>query len=153
LICKKIPEAKIYIVGNSPPAHLLARASDNVIVTGYVDDVRPYIRKSSVYVVPLRMGSGTRLKIAEALSMRIPIVTTGIGCEGIDIISGEHALVADDPVSFADSVISLLQNSSLREKLTASGYELMKSNYDWSVIGQKVLSYYQMLVDVKKRQR
>lgn len=150
LILKKIPEAKIYIVGNRPPAHLTARASSKVIVTGYVDDVRPYIRKASVYVVPLRMGSGTRLKIAEALSMKIPIVTTSIGCEGINITSGENALIADDPASFAESVISLFKNPSLQRKLTVNGYELMKTTYDWSVISDKVLSYYAMLVNSKK---
>jgi polysaccharide biosynthesis protein PslH len=150
-ILEKIPDAKIYIVGNRPPAYLTARSSNNVIITGYVDDVRPYIRRSSVYVVPLRMGSGTRLKIGEALSMRVPIVTTSIGCEGIDIRSGESAIIADDPASFADGVISLLMDPDRRKKLTNNGFELMKTNYEWSVIGKKVLSYYDLLVNLKNK--
>lgn len=144
---KQFPTVKVYIVGNRPPKQLIDRASENIIVTGFVDDVRPYIRKASVYIVPLRMGGGTRLKIAEALSMKIPIVTTSIGCEGIDIVSGESAIIADDPRSFADGIITLLRDSALRAKLVKNGYEVMRSKYEWSVIGGKILDLYQQLTE------
>jgi len=150
LIQKKIPQAKIYIVGNRPPKHLCQRASDNVMITGYTDDVRPYIRRASVYVVPLRMGSGTRLKISEALSMKKPIVTTSIGCEGIKVVSGESVLIADEPQAFADGVIRLLYDADSRSRLIRNGYEVMRSTYEWSVIGRKVEEHYQLLLNNRK---
>lgn len=138
LILEKVPRAKLYVVGARPPKHLLSWARDNVVVTGYVDDVRPYVWKSSVYVVPLRMGSGTRLKITEAMSMKKPIVTTTIGCEGIDVVHGESAMIADDPQSFANAVIELLNNGALRAKLTAKSSEIVREQYEWKVITEKM---------------
>ncbi len=151
LVQKKVPNAKVYIVGNRPPKQLSDRATENIIITGFVEDVRPFIRRASIYIVPLRMGGGTRLKIAEALSMKIPIVTTSIGCEGIDIASGESAIIADDPVSFADEIVSLFHDDAKRKKLINNGYELMKSKYEWSVIGKKILETYQYLVNNLKK--
>lgn len=138
LVLKKIPQAKIYVVGNAPPKQLLDRAAENVIITGYVKDVRPYVWKSSVYIVPLRMGSGTRLKIGEAMAMQKPIVTTSIGCEGIDVINGESALIADDPQTFADAVVELLRNEALRLKLTHRSTEIVHAKYEWKVIGAQM---------------
>ncbi|MDP1676621.1 MAG: glycosyltransferase family 4 protein [Bacteroidota bacterium] len=152
IVLKKFPSVKVYIVGNRPPKQLSARASDNVIITGFVEDVRPYIRRASVYIVPLRMGGGTRLKIGEALSMKIPIVTTSIGCEGIDIVSGESAIIADDPISFANGIISLIQDDSMKKKLVRNGYDVVQSKYEWSVIGKRILELYQDLVIKTKTQ-
>lgn len=145
LILKKVPQATVAIVGNKPPQALLKRASHNVIVTGLVDDVRPFVWNSSVYVVPLRMGSGTRLKVLEAMAMRKPIVTTSIGCEGIDVTHGESALVVDEPEAFAESVIELFRNEHLRKKLTDHGYELVRDRYQWSIVGQQVEQAYRSL--------
>jgi len=151
-VLQKIPTAKIYIVGKNPPQRLARRASSNVIITDYVDDVRPFIRRASVYVVPLRMGSGTRLKIAEALAMRKPIVTTSIGCEGIDVTHGETALIADDPKCFADSVVELFADMKLRQRLSECGYELMQTKYEWSIIGEQLDKVYRKLTETKKTQ-
>ena len=134
VVKRKIPEAKIYIVGKNPPRTLKRRAADDVIVTGYVDDVRPYASKAGVYVVPLRMGSGTRLKILEGLAMRKAIVTTTIGCEGLDVVDGEHVAIADDPARFAEKVIELLVNTQKNKKLADNGYKKVRSKYDWDVI-------------------
>ncbi|TLY29689.1 MAG: glycosyltransferase [Ignavibacteria bacterium] len=138
LINRKVPGVTITIVGNRPPRELLRRASDQVIITGYVDDVRPFVERASVYVAPLRIGSGTRLKILEALSMKKPVVTTSIGCEGLDILDGESALVADEPEAFASRVIELLQNGGLRRKLMRGGYELVREKYDWRIVHQRL---------------
>jgi glycosyltransferase involved in cell wall biosynthesis len=146
LVKKEIPEAKIYIVGDRPTKALLKRSSESIIVTGYVDDVRPFVWRSSVYVVPLRMGGGTRLKIFEAMAMRKPIVTTSIGCEGIDVRDGESVLIADDPQAFADATVKLLRNAALRRELGENGFEFAKSQHDWSVIGEHVDEAYQTLV-------
>lgn len=144
-ILSQIPDAKIYIVGKNPPASISNRANNNIIVTGFVDDVRPYIEKSAVYVVPLRMGGGTRLKIVEALAMKKPIVTTRIGCEGIDVSDHETVLIADQPQEFADSVVELLRDRKLADRLTTSGYELARRQYGWDSIGQKMDEAYHTL--------
>ncbi len=133
-IVKEIPQAKIYIVGNRPPKDLQKRASENIIVTGYVDDVRPYIRRSCLYVVPLRMGGGTRLKVLEALSMGKPVVTTSIGCEGINVTDKENVLIADDPFDFAAQAVDVLKNPGSYNEMSFNGHSLIKSDYDWSVI-------------------
>jgi len=138
LIKKKVPGVTITIVGNRPPRELLRRASDDVIVTGYVDDVRPFVERAAVYVAPLRIGSGTRLKILEALSMKKPVVTTSIGCEGLDVVDGESALVADEPEAFACRVIELLHSDRLRRKLMRTGSELVREKYDWRIVHKRL---------------
>lgn len=137
-ILEKIPDATITIVGKNPPQSILSRASQNIIVTGFVEDTRPYIEKSAVYVVPLRMGGGTRLKIMEALAVKKPMVTTSIGCEGIDVVNGESLLIADKPDEFADKVIELFTNPKRAEDLTEKGYELVKNQYRWESIGRQM---------------
>jgi glycosyltransferase involved in cell wall biosynthesis len=117
LIKKKIPQTKVWIVGNAPPPRLMEYQSNDVTITGFVEDVRPYIDRASIFVVPLRMGSGTRLKVMEALSMQIPVVSTSIGCEGIEVIDSEHLMIRDEPESFAKAVIELFSNKKLRQNL------------------------------------
>ena len=146
LIEKEIPRVTINIVGNQPPRELLRRARENVVITGYVDDVRPHIWRSAVYVVPLLMGGGTRLKVLEAMAMKKPIVTTAVGCEGIDVRHGETALVANTPREFASSVIELLRNRSLQDRLSRNGHELVHAKYDWRIIGRQVESVYHDLM-------
>lgn len=144
-IVSQIPDAKIYIVGNNPPASIISRANNHIIVTGFVDDVRPFIEKSSVYVVPLRMGGGTRLKILEAMALKKPIVTTSIGCEGIDVEHRETVLIADQPQAFADSVIELMRDRELANRLIQNGYELVCQKYGWDFIGKKLDETYKTL--------
>ncbi len=143
LIQAKVPKVKLYVVGKNPPQAISRRASEQVIVTGTVPDVRPYVWRSSVYVVPLRMGGGTRLKVAEALSMKKPMVSTRIGCEGIDLKDGHSVLLADSPRDFADAVIRLLGDASLRRSLAENGATLARQKYDWSVIGEALEAVYQ----------
>lgn len=138
IIQKRIPQASVYVVGNNPPDILKKYSSDSVTITGYVDDVRPYIEKAAVYVVPLRMGSGTRLKVLEALAMKVPIVSTSIGCEGIEVEDNRHLLIRDDADSFAEAVIQLMEDRLLREKLVYYGYEQVVDLYDWKVIGRSI---------------
>ncbi len=147
IIKKRIPAAKVYIVGSNPPEMLLKRQSDSIIVTGFVDDVRPYVDRASVFVVPLRMGSGTRLKVVEALSMRKPVVSTSIGCEGIEVEDGEHIIIRDDPGLFAEEVIRLVQNKKISKQLVDRGYDLVKQKYDWQVIGESIDEAYQVLTN------
>ena len=149
-IKKEVPEAKIYVVGSKPPDRLKKYASDDVIITGFVDDVRPYIDKSSVFVVPLNMGSGTRLKVVEAMSMKKPIVSTSIGCEGIEVEDGTNIIIRDEPEEFANAVIELMNNEKLSQKLVRNGFDLVKSKYDWSVICEGIDKAFKELMSEKR---
>src|SRR5207247_623205 len=95
-ILKVRPKAVFYIVGGDPPEEVKQLAGPNVVVTDTVPDVRPYVDRAAVFVVPLRMGGGTRLKVLEGLSMQKPMVSTSLGCEGIDVEHGRHLLIADE---------------------------------------------------------
>jgi glycosyltransferase involved in cell wall biosynthesis len=149
LIQRTVPGVKVYFVGNAPPEHLRERASESVIVTGFVEDVRPYVERASIYVVPLRMGGGTRLKVLEALSMQRPIVTTSIGCEGIDVKNEDTVLIADEPRAFAEAVIQLLQDAPMRRKLVDHGFELVRARYDWTVVGGTLEDAYGAIISRK----
>ena len=143
LIETQVPQVKLYVVGKNPPSAITRRASERIVVTGTVPDVRPFVWRSSIYVVPLRMGGGTRLKVAEALAMKKPIVSTRIGCEGIDVKDGESVLIADSPQPFADAVVRLLRDAALRHMLSENGHEIAKEKYDWNVIGETLEAIYQ----------
>lgn len=149
-IRKEIPDVKVYIIGGGPPPVLKKYASDSIIITGYVDDVRPYINRSGVFVVPLRMGSGTRLKVVEALAMKKPVVSTSIGCEGIEVENEEHLVIRDHPEAFAEAVLEVFRNEKLRRKLITHGYDLVKEKYDWSVIGESIDAALKQLQQNKK---
>jgi glycosyltransferase involved in cell wall biosynthesis len=146
LIAAKVPKVKLYVVGKNPPESITRRASERVVVTGTVPDVRPFVWRSSVYVVPLRMGGGTRLKVAEALAMKKPMVSTRIGCEGIDLKDGESVLLADSPEEFAAAVVRLLGDVRLRKVLSENGALVAKRKYDWNVIGDTLEEIYQRSV-------
>lgn len=149
IIKKAVPQAKIYIVGSKPPSVLKKYQSESVIVTGFVDDVRPYVDQANVFVVPLNMGSGTRLKVVEALSMEKSVVSTSIGCEGIDVEDGEHLIVKDEPAAFAEAVIQLFNDAQLRNKLVYNGYDLVKKKYDWEVICSSIDEAFHELTKTK----
>lgn len=151
-IRQEIPCVKTYIVGKNPPKMLKQRASGDIVVTGFVEDVRPWVWKSRVYVVPLRMGGGTRLKVLEALAMKKPVVTTTIGCEGIDVRHGETALIANEPEAFSEAVVRLFRDRALREKLIRNGYEFVKKRYEWSVIGHLIEDAYSEILNSRKQE-
>ncbi len=136
LILQKAPDTRVYVVGAYPQRDLLRRASDNVIVTGFVDDVRPYMAKGEVYIIPLWIGGGIRGKALEAMAMRKPIVTTTIGCESIRLTHEESALFADGPAEFAASVLRLFSDEKLRTRIGQRARDNVLQYYDWSVQGK-----------------
>jgi glycosyltransferase involved in cell wall biosynthesis len=141
------PEMVFYIVGAGATDELKSLAGPNVVVTDTVPDVRPYVHDSAVFVVPLRMGGGTRLKVLEGLSMMKPVVSTSVGCEGIDVVDGQHLLIADEPQSFASAVMRVLQDRELGERLGRQGRLLVEERYRWeSVVGQ-LEDFYSQLLD------
>jgi polysaccharide biosynthesis protein PslH len=144
LIKKEIFHIHLYIVGKSPTREVRRLGEDAAVtVTGYVGDVRPYIAQSKVYVVPIRMGSGTKLKVLEALAMGIPVVSTSLGAEGIAITPGQDILIADDPAEFAAQVVALMNDEPLRKSMSRRGRELMESHYEWQVIVPALEEVYQ----------
>ena len=144
ILQRKYPEVKMTFVGTAPPKEIsaAARKDGNVRVTGFVDDIRPYIDGAAVMVVPIRIGSGTRLKILDAMAMGKAIVSTSVGCEGLNVNDGKDILIADDPEDFAGKTIDLLKNSDKRITLEKNAIELAKT-YDWDLITQRQESVYQ----------
>ena len=136
------PTATFYLVGGDAPPAVTRLASRNVVVTGSVDDVRPYVQKAAVVVVPLRMGSGTRLKVLEGLSMGKPMVSTSLGCEGIDLVHREHLLIADEPRSFASAVLELMSKPDTAATLGAHGRNLMLQRYRWEAAAHELDGFY-----------
>ena len=131
----EIPLAHIVIVGQKPaPRIQLLKQQPGVEVTGWVSDTRPFVADAAVYVVPLRMGSGTRLKVLEAMAMGKAIVSTARGVEGIDLVAGHDALVADSPDEFARAVVALIRDSDRRRVLGQNARALAESKYDWRKI-------------------
>jgi glycosyltransferase involved in cell wall biosynthesis len=134
----RIPDASFAIVGRNP-TRSLREAADRLgmIVTGTVEDVRPYLDEASVYVVPLRAGSGTRMKIFEALGMAKPVVSTTVGAEGLALTHDETFLAADDPEAFGDAVVRLLHNEAQRKQLGAAGRALVVERYSWDQVANE----------------
>jgi len=106
-----------------------------VEVTGEVPDVRSYCTQAAVSVVPLRIGSGTRLKILEGMSQGLPIVSTPLGAEGIEVANGEHLLIAEEPQAFANAVGRLLSDAALYTRIQQAGRKRVEERYDWDVVG------------------
>lgn len=133
-IRRDIPEVTIRVVGRRPSLHLktLAGKTPGLRVTGWVEDIRPYARDASVYIVPLRVGSGTRLKIFEAMAMGKAVVSTSIGAEGLPVQHGKNILLADKPEEFAGAVVMLLKDPVARGELGRAARQLVEREYSWA---------------------
>lgn len=116
-----------------------------VRLTGYVDDIRPLVEKASCYIAPLRAGGGTRLKILDAWAMGKAVVSTSVGCEGLDARDGRNILIRDRAEDFAEAVLSILTNSRLRQQLGSEARRTVENKYDWEVIGRPMLEQYRHL--------
>lgn len=133
LIRLALPQVKLTIVGRKPFPRIEALSKEDpaITVTGRVDDVRPYIESASVYVVPLRIGGGTRLKIFEAMAMEKPIVSTTIGAEGLPVTDGRDVLIADTPQTFASAVLRVLNDASFARWLGTNAATKVRNEYAW----------------------
>jgi glycosyltransferase involved in cell wall biosynthesis len=138
------PERKVTIIGQSPPDELIAAARDpRVSVTGFVPDVRPYIRAASIYICPIRDGGGTRLKILDALAMAKPLIATGLAVEGLGLEEEIHYLRAETPQDYLRQIRRLEADTTLQERLARAGRELVERRFAWDVIGEKLERAYQ----------
>ena len=159
-IWRTYPQVRLSVVGQHPTEKLrrvveettASNTQGEVVVTGRVEDVKPYIAQAGVYVVPLRIGGGTRLKILEALAMQKAVVSTTVGAEGLNLVDRQEIVLADRPNQFADSVIELLSDSERRQNLGLKGRERVEQDYGWSSIGHKLRQVYQNLLQPKAQQ-
>lgn len=136
-----VPAATLTSVGrDDSPLTAECRATPGVTVTGWVPDIDPFVQRSRVLVVPMRAGSGMRVKILEAMARGVPVVSTTVGCEGIEVESGRHLLVADTPEAFADAVIQVLQDDRLAASLAGAARALVLERYDVAAVSARVLS-------------
>lgn len=143
LIQQRRLDVHLYLVGKSPHPRLAPLVQDpRVTVTGFVPDVRPYIAGAQVYVVPLRIGGGTRLKVLEAMAMGKAMVTTSLGCEGIGLRHGQEALLADTPEAFAQATLTLLADEKRREDLSAQALRFVAARYSWPQIVPRLEAVY-----------
>ncbi len=122
------------------------RSHPGVTVVGYVPDLRPYLAKTCCCVVPLRVGGGTRLKILDAWAMGKAVVSTSIGCEGLEAVDGTNILIRDEPAAFADAVVRVLQDSELRSRLELHARATAQELYDWAVVGRGMRSEYRRVM-------
>jgi sugar transferase (PEP-CTERM/EpsH1 system associated) len=129
------PGVTLSIVGRTPtPAVERLGAIPGVQVTGRVDDIREHVAAAAAYIVPLRIGGGTRLKIFEAMAMGKAVVSTTVGAEGLPVTDGKDIVIADEPTAFADAVVALLRDSDRRGGLEHAARELVVAHYDWSAV-------------------
>jgi glycosyltransferase involved in cell wall biosynthesis len=143
-IRQEAPGTRLWVVGRDPHRRLDTLTDDpGVVVTGWVEDVRPYIDAAALYVVPLRIGGGTRLKVLEAMAMGKAIVATALGCEGFDLVPDQELVVADTPTEFAAGVLALLQQPERREHLGRAAQRFAASRYDWRIIVPKMEKVYE----------
>ena len=142
LIKKQCPEVCLEVVGRSPSRKLqaLAERERSLRLTGWVEDIRPFVARGSICIVPLRIGGGTRLKIFEAMAMSKAVVSTSVGAEGLPVQSGENIIVADTPNDFAQSVVSLLRDPNQRRQLGTSARALVQEKYSWPKVAESFAS-------------
>jgi glycosyltransferase involved in cell wall biosynthesis len=138
-IHERRPEATLTVVGRNPPPRIAALAGRDprLRVTGTVPDVRPYLERASVFVVPLRVGGGTRLKVYEALAMERALVSTTIGAEGLPVTDGRHLLLADEPAAFARAVLGLLDDPARCRVLGADGAAFVRQHFGWDRVADE----------------
>lgn len=144
----QIPNIKTIIVGKEPSPNILKLAIEDrsINVTGFVEDVRPYLRPDAVYVVPLRYGSGTRLKVLEAMAMEMAVVSTSIGCEGIDVEHNANIIIEDSPNAYAAAIIRLLKYAEQRKRLAKAGRQLVLQKYDWNIVAKPLDELYRRML-------
>jgi glycosyltransferase involved in cell wall biosynthesis len=146
-IAEAHPQARCKIIGAQPPPSLLALAGPRINLTGFVEDLRPHLAAAAAVVVPLRLGGGTRLKIVEAMAMGKAIVSTTLGAEGINAISGRDLLVEDEPAAFADAVNHLLAEPDLAARIGQSARELAVDQYAWSGAARALEGFYRRVLE------
>src|SRR5690606_16827232 len=139
-----MPDVRLYVVGQKPHPRLeVLRDHDHIVLTGWVPEVTPYLHAAAVYIAPLRMGSGTRLKILEAMAAGCAIVATTLAAAGLPDEARRSLMIVDDPQQMAGAIVQLLQNAPQRAEMGAAAQAAVYRHYDWSVLIPDLLRAYQ----------
>ncbi len=147
-IKRVISNAKLFIVGQNPPSALRRMSSDDIIVTGFVPDIREEYLQSVVAVAPIRFGAGTLNKILEPMALGIPVVATSVATEGLPLMNGRDVLVEDSADGFAKCVVRVLADTALQHSLGSHAQSIVREKYDWKTITEKLDSiYHHVLTD------
>jgi sugar transferase (PEP-CTERM/EpsH1 system associated) len=141
IIRRSIPDATLTVVGRNPYPGLLEKSKRDsaIVVTGRVEDVRPYMDRAAAYVVPLRIGGGTRLKIFEAMAMEKAIVSTSVGAEGLPVADGDELRIADTPETFAAAVVELLKDPELAKRIGRQAAKTVREKFGWSGVAKRFI--------------
>jgi len=140
LIIEARADLRLTVVGRNPPKHLTSDVKRRGLpwrITGFVDDVRPHISDGDVYIIPLRVGSGTRIKAFEAMALGCPVVSTSIGIEGLELTGEEHCLIADTPEAFAEAVIRLIDDGGLRADLSRNARQFVVERFSAGAVARE----------------
>jgi polysaccharide biosynthesis protein PslH len=146
-IRRKVPQARLYLVGSNPPPELLAYASDTVEITGRVPDIRPYFEQALIFVSPLRLGAGIKNKVLEAMAMQKPVVATPLSCDGIPVRSGHNVLLAVEDDDFGAAIFRLFKDGKLRRQLGQQGRQLIKEHFTWQRVAAQYEDLYRQVIE------
>jgi glycosyltransferase involved in cell wall biosynthesis len=146
LVRRTLPGVSVRWIGRAPVDVVRDFAAIGIQMLGYVDDIRPEMQKARCTIVPLRVGGGTRLKILDAWALGKAVVSTTLGCEGLDVIHGDNILIADEPADFARAVVRVFEDDALRRTLESGGRETATTTYDWDVLGMELSRSYLALL-------
>ena len=146
-IRREVPDARLRLVGPRPDRAILRAAAgeDHILVTGYANDMSQAYAACAAAIVPLRAGSGMRVKILDAMARGLPVISTRLGAEGIHVSNDENILLADDPKQFAQAAVRLLRDAGLRARIAQNARQLIESEYDWRRRYVEVDAVYQRL--------
>jgi sugar transferase (PEP-CTERM/EpsH1 system associated) len=155
LIRQQCPEVFLEVVGRKPSRKLQALASSDkgLRLTGWVDDIRSFLARGAICIVPLRIGGGTRLKIFEAMAMGKAVVSTSVGAEGLPVHSGENVILADTPGNFAQAVVSLLRDPDRRKQLGGAARKLVQEKYSWQSVADSFARTLQDVIEERAGKR
>jgi glycosyltransferase involved in cell wall biosynthesis len=137
-VLKKLPDAKFHIVGSNPPPEIASRASESIIVEGFVPNIAPLFENCRVFVAPLRFGAGMKGKVGQALAHGLPVITTEIGAEGMNLNNEREVLIADAPEKFADAVCRVYRDENLWQQLSDGGFEFVEQMFSPVVVKEKI---------------
>lgn len=154
-IKQKVPDITLTVVGRNPSRRLLneVKANSEVTVTGRVDDVRPYMSSHALYIIPLRIGGGTRIKAYEAMAMGRAVVSTQVGVEGLPVRHGEELIIADEPEQFASAIVRLLEDVAGREKLECNARSLVQRHFSWKAVADSFADVCRRVVQLSPRKQ
>ncbi|MGB8658692.1 MAG: glycosyltransferase family 4 protein [Candidatus Zixiibacteriota bacterium] len=143
LVKKEMPDLSLTLIGRQPLEEVVRKSKkEKIEVLGFVEDVRPYVAQATAYIVPMRVGGGTRLKILDALACGKAVISTSIGCEGLEVTPGRNILIGDSPGEFAEQVIRVCTNGDLRRSLGKEGRKLVEEKYSWKLIVENLNKIY-----------